>query len=1013
MKSNFTPLYGYGVAMALLSLCFSPNLLHANTIPTRIEQEQQKVTITGTIKDYNGALPGVVVQVKNKNTATITDVDGKYSIQASPSETLVFSYIGYSGQEITINQKRIIDLELQQNSQELEEVIVNAGYYSVKDKERTGSIARVTAKDIELQPVTNPLQALQGRMAGVDITQVSGVPGGGMQVEIRGRNFLGNKSVQNSPLYIIDGVVIPSENQGSDAGNLNIGLFFKGVSPLNSIPVSNIESIEVLKDADATAIYGSRGANGVILITTKKGKQGETKFTVSSSVGFSKVNKFMELMNAQDYLLMRKEAFANSGLTTYGPTDYDINGTWNQTNSINWQKKLIGDTAVDKTISLGINGGSELSSYSINLSHNESTTVFPTDKGYKRNAALINFSQRDRANKLNVNTSINYSNQSNNLPISDLTSQAFQLSPISPDLYMPNKELNWENGTFQNPLGALSNVYENDINTLNLNSTLKYNLNSYLNFTVNAGINSGSFIEQQIVPHTSLNPFLGLSSEFSANARNVSKTSSYIVEPQLNYTNSWKRHSLNLLIGTSFQATDYNLLKLQGSNYSSNAFIRNISAAKTKFIYYDISSQYKYTSFFTRINYMYDSKYIVNLTARRDGSSRFASNNKFGNFGAIGIAWILSKEEFTKNWRWLSFAKLRGSYGITGSDNIGDYAYLDTYNINNNLYGNEVNLEPSALYNPDYHWEKTTKFEAALEVSILKERINTTLAYYNNRSGNQLVGYTLPSTTGFDNITSNFPAIVENSGWEFTINTINIQTKNFSWHTNFNISLNKNKLVSYPGLQDGTQSSTYIIGKPLNIVKLYNYEGIDPVTGYYTFTDYNEDQKLTTLDRQIIKDLNPKYFGALQNSLKYKSIQLDFLFQFVNKKSRNINSTSGTALGTGLVNRPKEYNDRWTLDNPNAKYMKAIHSSTANNSLITPFKDSNAAVSDGSYIRLKNVSLTYELNLPKYGVDSIRLYLQGQNLWTITNYLGMDPEFTTLGFLPPLKTYSFGLQITF
>ncbi|MHC5310952.1 SusC/RagA family TonB-linked outer membrane protein [Myroides sp. LJL116] len=1011
MKSNFTPNYGYGVAMALLSLCFSPSLLHANSIPTRIEQEQQKVTITGTIKDFNGALPGVVVQVKNKNTATITDVDGKYSIQASPSETLVFSYIGYSSEEITINQKRIIDLDLQQNSQELEEVIVNAGYYTVKDKERTGSIARVTAKDIELQPVINPLQALQGRMAGVDITQASGVPGGGMQVEIRGRNFLGS-TTKNKPLYIINGVPINSENLGINSINQNTILLPLGISPLNSISPSDIESIEVLKDADATAIYGSRGANGVILITTKKGKQGETKFTVSSSIGFSKVNKFMDMLNTEDYIKMRKEAFTNSGVP-YGPTDYDVNGTWNQTRYTNWQKELIGDTAIDKTISLGISGGNELSNFNINVNHNESTTVFPIDKGYTRNSAFINFNQRTRNNKLQVGTSINYSKQTNNLPNTDFTKQALQLAPNAPSLYLANRNLNWENGTFNNPLAQLESSYLNEISSLLLNTTLSYNFLPFTTLNINSGISSTNFEDAQLRPHTVFNPAFGYTSEVSSSSKNQNNNLSYILEPQINYNQQWNKSRLDILIGTTYSINDMNYLSMTGSNFSSNAFITNISAAKVKAIGRNVNNQYKYVSFFSRLNYIYNDKYIFNITARRDGSSRFASNNKFGNFGALGAAWIISKENFTKNWKWLSFAKLRGSYGITGSDNIGDYAYLDAYNVNNALYGSEVNLQPTALYNPNYRWEKTTKIEGALELSFLKDKINTSIAYYTNRSGNQLVGYTLPSTTGFDQITMNFPAIVENKGWEITIRTSNIRSKSFNWTTNFNISSNKNKLVSYPGLKEGTQSSTYIIGKPLNITKLYNYLGLDTSTGQYQFEDYNEDGKFTSLDQKKIVDLSPKYFGGIQNSLSYKNFNLDFLFQFVKKKSFNLDSYSYTAPGAAMINLPVEFMNRWSSDNPNARYTQAIHYSSPTFNQTQTYLESTATVSDGSYIRLKNISLTYSLKIPKYKIDSLRLYIQGQNIWTITKYYGIDPEFIRIGNIPPLRTYSFGMQLTF
>lgn len=988
-------------------------VLSKNTISTdRKAVEQNSFTITGTVRDEFGALPGAIVQVKNSNLATITNQNGQYSIKASASDILIFSFVGNQTKEIPVQNQTKIDILLKAVTTELDEVVINAGYYSVKDRERTGSIARVTAKDIELQPVSNPLQALQGRMAGVNITQQTGIAGGGMDVEIRGQNFMGTKTTgRNNPLYIIDGVPFSSTPMGMDLAKLD-NMFPNGISPLNAINPTDIESIEILKDADATAIYGSRGANGVVLITTKKGKLDHTSFTISSSTAFSKVPKYLDVMNTEQYIQMREEAFANSGITQLPVNAYDINGTWDRNRYTNWQKELIGDTAIDKNISLGVNAGNQYSSFKVNFSHNESTTVFPTDRGYKRNTLLLNYNYTSKNNKLVFTSSTTYSNQENDLPNIDFTKTSITLAPNAPSLYDKDGNLNWENGTFPNPLMNLNTSYQNSTENVILNGGLSYEIlpNTYIK--LNTGLTTTNMKQWQLRPHTMYNPSLQLTPEASEAINIKTNSKAYIIEPQINYVKTWNKHSINILIGSTYQYTSSFSELLIGRNYSNNASLKNISTAKERIIGGMDSSEYKYASIFTRLNYIYNTKYILNLTARRDGSSRFGKDNRFGNFGAIGTAWIFSKENFLQNINWLDLGKIRTSYGVTGSDNIGDYAYLDTYTISGIKYNQENGLYPTALYNPNYKWEKTKKFELALELELFKSRVNSSIAYYNNTSTDQLVGLTLPSTTGFNTISSNSPAVVRNTGWEFTLNTANINTKNWNWSTNFNLSFPKNKLVSYPGLEEGTQSSFYVIGKPINIIKTYQYLGIDPNTGYYMFKDFNGNGKIDANDKKLVKDLSPKFMGGLQNTISYKNISVDFLFYFIKKDSYNVNNYYNTP-GESMNNLPVQMIDRWSPNNLNANYIASTYNKPSSLTQSINFKTSDAAISDASYIRLKNLSISYNLQIPKVKIESLRLYMQGQNLWTITSYKGVDPEFTTFGYLPPLRTYSFGMQLTF
>ncbi|MDM1328385.1 SusC/RagA family TonB-linked outer membrane protein [Myroides odoratimimus] len=1009
MKTQFLTNTGCGIVLLLSSL----TITGAYAVPKdslNILDYQDKTKLTGKVSDSTAELPGVYVMVKESNIATITDIDGNFSIEVAKGQTLLFSMMGYASKQITYTGQSSLNIKLTQEISTLDEVVINAGYYSVKDRERTGSIARVTAKDIEVQPINNPLQALQGRAPGVNITNLTGIPGGGIDIEIRGQNFLGNKlSGRNTPFYVIDGVPFISDALGMNNGNLSLEILSNNISPLNAINPDNIESIEILKDADATAIYGSRGANGVVLITTKKGHQSKTSFTLSSSTSFSKVGKYLDMMNTQQYIKIREEAYLN-GNREIPASAYDINGTWDKNRYTNWQKKLIGDTATGQEFSLGVRGGNEFSNFNINYSHSENTTVFPTDKGYKRNSALLSYNYKSKDSRLSVNSSTTYSNQSNNLPITDLTKQALTLPPNAPSLYKEDGSLNRENNTFINPLAQLKSTYENKTSTVILNSNISYSLLKDLYTKLNIGYTTNQFEERKILPHTRLNPAANPTSERSESSLSNQNQNSFIIEPQLNYVLSKSKHQINSLLGFSYQQTDSEAIWFYGKNFSSNAFIKNIGAAKEKTIFPNAKNQYKYASIFTRVNYSYNSKYFVNLTARRDGSSRFGNDYKFGNFAAVGAAWIFSKENFAKSIPWLSFGKLRTSYGITGSDNIGDYAYLNTYSVGA-IYNDIPTLKPTALFNPNYKWEKTKKFEIATELNFFKNRLNTSIAYYNNRSSDQLVGMTLPTTTGFSSITGNSLAVVENQGWEFAISSQNIKTKDFSWYTSFNISFTKNRLLSYPGLEEGTESSFYVIGKPINIVKLYKYEGLDPETGNFTFKDYSGDGKITSLDKQHIVSLTPKFFGGFQNTITYKNFSLDFLFYFIKTDNYNLNRYY-TPSGANMVNVPSAMANYHSESNPNATYMPA-NISNPNNSLFSPYIESTATISDASYIRLKNVALSYTLKMPKLKMESVKLYLQGQNLWTITSYKGMDPEFISFGGLPPLRTISFGALLTF
>jgi len=965
----------------------------------------QQHQIQGTVTDGNSPLPGVAIAVKgNSKTAVISDYNGEYNISASSQDTLIVSYLGFKTVLISIKNRSKIDITLEYDTTTLQEVKVNAGYYSVKESERTGSIARITSKEIESQPVTNVLATMQGRMAGVSIVQDSGTPGSGFTIRIRGQNSLRGNA--NEPLYIIDGVPFSSESVGySNTSTATAG----ETSPLNSIVPSDIESIEVLKDADATSIYGSRGANGVVLITTKRGKQGKTTFTINSNTGVGKATRFLDLMDTQQYIAMRRQAFTNDGITNYPANAYDINGTWSQNRSTDWQKELLGGTSEILFLQGSVSGGSEKTQYLLSGNYRSETTVMPGDFKYIKGGAHFTMNHISQDDKFRLNFSSSYTIQNNNLPSIDLTIQARTLAPNAPSLYKENGVLNWENNSWTNPLAALNQTFVSKSANSVSNVLLSYRILPDLELKGSFGFTNLKNDEKRAVPSTIYNPSLAITSAASRLYTNNTARQSYIVEPQLNYKKNFGLHFIDALIGGTAQSTTTTRLYQLGANFSSNSLLNDLASAAQRLVYTSDEILYRYQAFFGRLNYNYDGTYILNLTARRDGSSRFGPGKQFATFGAVGAAWIFSREAFLRNNSILSFGKLRGSYGITGSDQIGDYQFYNTYSSSGNNYQGTVGLQPTRLFNPNFGWETNRKIEFALESGFFNDRVFLTAAWYQNRSGNQLVGVPLPGTTGFSTLNSNLDATVENSGTEFTLRTVNF-TEKIKWTTTFNISNNKTKLVSFPGLKTSVYANTYEINRPLTIQKLYSFTGLNPQTGIYTFKDINNDGTLSIDDRKFIADLTPKYSGGIQNTFIYKGFVLDFLFQFV--KQDGIKYLPGPA--GGMANQLAEVSSQsWSTAENNTNYQ--AFTAGYNSALSTAYyqyASSNGAITDASYIRLKNIALNFDLPLPQSSKVKCRLIAQGQNVLTFTNFNG-DPEFRFSGYLPPLKIYSVGAQLTF
>jgi TonB-linked SusC/RagA family outer membrane protein len=994
MKNYYRRSYAYALSFALFLTFNSPIF----------SQNQPQKTISGIITDGAAPLSGVNILVKNSARGSISDIEGRYSVMASANDTLVFTYVGYKTQEVAVGSSSIINVAMEVDAQALDAVVINAGYYTVKNKERTGNISSISAEEIEAQPVNNPLAALQGRMAGVDIVETSGVPGSGFQVRIRGQNSI---IAGNEPLYFIDGVPYDSRSL-SDSGISIETVPRANISPLNAINPANIESIEILKDADATAIYGSRGANGVVLITTKKGKEGKTRFSISSSTGIANIARKLDLLNTEQYLAMRREAFANDGISEYPENAYDVNGTWDQTRYTDWQEVLIGNTAQTQNIQASISGGSAQTQFLLAGNYQKETTVFPGDYNYNRFNVNANINHSSLDNRFSLLFNVAYAIENNNLPKVDFSTQATFLPPNAPALYDENGEINWENSTWRNPIAAKESIYKNRTNTLLSNAVLSYKLFKNVHTKINLGYGNTHLDELFTRPHTIVDPAYNLTSSSSSMSTNKSILEHYIVEPQLEWKKSLDNFDIQFLLGATYQK---NTTAQQGFNargFPDDSFIENLQAATTVTVANQSETAYSYQSFFSRLNIAFRDKLFLNLTGRRDGSSRFGPGNKYGNFGAIGAAWLFSEE---LHFPWLSLGKLRGSYGITGNDQIGDYQYLQSYLIGENHYNGNSDLEPARLYNPNFQWEVNKKAEAGLELGFFENRLFLNLSYYYSRSSNQLINYTLPATTGFTAILANLDAIVENKGFEAEMESRIFQKENFTWSVTANLTVPKNTLLEYPGLENSTYSDRFVIGESLSIYKLFTSNGVDPETGLFTFEDVNGDGQITSPeDRNYIADLSPKFYGGISNALQYKNWGLDFHFQFVKKNAHN-QYYHGIQPGK-MFNQTTDVLNHWQQPGDSA-HMQQYGTGTNYNSLLafSNFSESNATISDASFIRLKSAELSYALPLENTDT-SCRIALQGQNLLTFTKFPAGDPE-QTARYLPSLRRITLILQLQF
>ncbi len=985
-------------------------------------------TFSGVVKSDDGIpLMGATVYVLKLNKSAVTDKDGQFILRNVPDGRfeVVISFVGYESFKSKIeivHHEGWLTADLKQSTSKLDETVVK-GYYNTTNRLNTGDVTTVKGEDIQKQPVGDPILALEARVPGLYIQQASGAPGAYSTIRINGQNSIFNG---NDPLYIVDGIPYSSTSLTSaDVGGGVLGVPFYsgnnvaggGMSPFNFLNPADIESIAVLKDADATAIYGSRGANGVILITTKKGKAGKTLMDANVYSGAGKITRRMKLLSTRQYLEMRNEAFVNDSISPDPTSDFDLLG-WDTTRYTDWQKVLIGNSATFTNAQLNLSGGNENTQFVAGGGYSNQGTVYPGDYYDRKAMGHFNLTHSSVDNRFHLQMTVSYLNDNSNLPKQDLANQ-ITLAPDAPPLYTASGALNWQpesgaTSSWKNPLAfTLVHASAQSYNLLS-NLILNYEIIRGLHLKGNFGYNQSQMDQSIITPATYFPP--PIFNTFRTNFMATTQGKSWITEPQLSYDRLIASGKLNVVVGTTFQENVRSSVAYYANGFSSDALISNPTAASTLISYGYEYGKYHYNALFARVSYDWEEKYLINLTGRRDGSSRFGPGKQFGDFGAAGIGWIFSKEGFVNNkLSFLSFGKIRASYGITGNDQIGDYQYLSTYTSNSLTYQGLTGLSPTGLTNPNFAWEQVRKMEAGLDLGFLKDRILVTANYFNNKSSNQLIGYTLPALTGFVSVQRNLPASVRNTGIELSLNTLNIRGRDFSWSTSINVTIPSNKLLSYPNLDSSSYNTTYAVGKSLYVTYVFHNTGVDPQTGLYTFATKNAGGLPTTPNDYIVsKPITQSFYGGFENKFTYRGFQLDVLFQFVKQLAYNYLFYNFGAPGISNENQPTYVLSRWRSPGNLTAVEKYLTDYTNNYQQFYDLQTSDAAISDGSFIRLKNVALSYSLPAgwkKKLRLQEARIYIQCQNLLTITSYKGLDPETQGLN-LPPLRMITGGVQVS-
>ncbi len=995
--------------------------------------------VAGKVTDGSGApLAGVSIRVKGTNTGTSSGNDGAYSINMPKGlNSLIFSYIGYEDQEVDVKGNSM-NISLSQFTRSLNEVVVT-GYGSQVKRDVTGSIARVKGSDVQNMPVPNLSQALQGRAAGVFVEAQNGKVGEGIKVRVRGSTSINGS---NEPLYVVDGVPLVGGIFGSASADINF---------------NDVESFDILKDASATAIYGSRAANGVILITTKRGKNGKTKFTLNTQYGTQDPTGKREFLNAAEFIELFSEAAVNTAKYHYNRAGnwrgfaseaaaitnmttwmegrfnrYSGYSDWRtlQTNT-DWQELAFDQDAKTSQIELNAQGGNDKTKFFISGSVNNQDGILIGNK-FQRMGLRFNLDNQVN-NWLKTGVNINLTKtERNRVPDDNAFTTPMQLVALAPITPVRN---NLTGALYDRP----TTTYYNGL--IDFEDAI---------FKITGYRNQGNiYTESRIAKGLTLRNELGLdmvsqnedrfwtsrtlagAGVGGAGRAQWLRNTRWITNNYLNYITTIKdAHKIDATVGMAFENRYDEYAFVTGQNYADES-IKTLAGAGTINGGSNTINENNLVSYFGRVNYSFKRKYLASISARSDGDSRFGNNYKYGFFPAASLGWIASDESFLKNIKWLSFLKIRGSYGILGNNSgLGFYQALSQYGPV--TYGATSGLRINTFGNENLRWEKTATVDIGFEFGIFNNRVTGEFNWYNKQTSDMLLAVPTPSPSGTTSVFGNIGEM-ENKGIEFVLNTVNVAGKNLRWTTTLNVARNRNKLTKLDGQQqqilpsDARFANALIIGQPIGIFYGVKFAGADPANGDPLF--YKQDDKTTTnifsqAGNFIIGDPNPDWIGGITNTVTWKGVELNFLFQgvFGNQVQDG---------GGGFMSASADWFDNQTRDQ--LKRWKNVGDITnVPQARINRFGDfdspsmSTRYVYDASYLRLKNLTLAF--NVPqkwaaKAKLSNARLYLSGVNLLTFTDYPGWDPEVNTdyragnvnqgsdFYAAPQIKSFVFGLTI--
>lgn len=1022
IENSCKPLYKFGVWMVftiifshLTELSMKKRSLVLMLVVCSVMTLFAQRTITGKVTDANNEpLIGATVLAEGTSAGTATGVDGTFSIDVPDGAgILVISYTGFSTRRITLTNANNYDVTMESDVTILQDVVV-VGYGTASRKELTGSVSKVSGETIARLPVTSTDQALQGQAPGVQVTTSSGTPGSSVAIRVRGPSSI---NASNQPLYVIDGIPI---NTGSYS---QLGFGNQSTNALADINPSDIESIEVLKDAAAASIYGSRASNGVVLITTKRGKQQKTQINLNTYYGGQDVWRTIDPTTGPEYVALVQEMVRNRFGASTLPGQVGLRGLDADPStypSTNWFDEIFRTAAISQT-DLSMSGGNERTKFFVSGSY---FLQDGTIKGSSFDRYSIRFNLDNLvSDKFKFGTSNSFSrslstriNNDNN--IFGVLSTAVLLGSHIPAFNDDGTYGRDPNASIENPIAAYREP-TNDVFSNRLLSSVygEYTILPGLNFRVSVSADYIGFREFRFNP-TTTNAGAGTG---GTGIEALNEELNLVNENYFTYRNSFGKLNFDALLGASYQNSNQKSFFAQGENFPGNT-IRTLNAASIK---RDISSsetEWGLNSYFSRFNFNWDSKYFVSASVRADGSSRFGANNRWGVFPSVSAAWRISEEGFLRDNSLISELKIKASWGIRGNFEIGNFASRALISPGAN-YLQRAGLAPGQLGNPDLTWEEREDIDLGLELGLLNDRIQLTIEAYQGTTNELLLSRPLVGSSGFTGITENIGSM-RNRGIDIGLTTVNINTERFQWSTTLNVSMFNNEILTLAGTPFASGFASWVeegeaLGafRGFRVEKIFqSQEEIDALNaiakertgnpnavyqstltrpGDIMFRDLNGDGVLTTADQEILGDANPDFFGGITNNISAFGFDLSFFFQFSYGNLVFNNTRSFSEGMNSIFGQSGTVRDRWTPENPttDTNFPRAVFGDPNNNR-----RTSDRFLEDASYLRLKNLSLGYRLpaNIAsKLGLSSARIYVSGQNLLTFTDYSGFDPEVST------------------